>query len=486
MATTEVPYNLEAEAAVLGSLLIDPDAHRRVVSWLLPEHFYIQKHAWIYKAVMAIIGRGDALDFVTITTEMNKRGQLDAIGGSIYLSQLISSVPSAINIDSYARIVEDAHRRRQMLDLVSDVAKLAYQEDNNIYSAADYVKARLAELFATQGSQKPQAFSEVAATLPEIRWLWPAWVPLKMLTLMGAVAGAGKSMVALDLAKRVIHGMPFPNGAVNPCPEGRNVIYIDGEFVPQLIKERSEQWRIDTSKLFVMLPRPNDLIDFGRHEYQEQLRSMVAQTNPGLIVIDSLSSITTKGENSIEDVRAILGFLNDVASSSDSAMIIIHHLRKRSGAQLALPFDLSIDDFRGSTHITAMARSVLGLSVVQVGPDSDPNGPRKLSVLKSNLCRIPEAIGCEFLPLHPKGVLIEWDAKAPEPYRAPTKLEQCMEFIEAVMKDTEPISPKEMVDLARDEGYNRNLVFQARKALGSHVQNTGGYKDPNNKWRWVG
>jgi len=213
---------------------------------------------------------------------------------------------------------------------------------------------------------------------------------------------------------------------------------------------------------------------------------MAAQLKPGLIIIDSLSSITSKGENAIEDVRAILGFLNELAGNFQTAVIIIHHLRKRSGSQLVLPgIDLSIDDFRGSTHITAMARSVIGLSVVQTGPDNDPNGPRKLSVLKSNLCRIPDPIGCEFLPLYPSGVMIEWGTKAPEPYRAPTKLEQCAQFIEGILKGTDPISPKELIQLARDEGYSRDLVFQARKSLGSKIKNTGGYKDPSNQWEWV-
>lgn len=479
-----VPSNIDAEAALLGALLIDHEAVKHI-DGLQADDFYLQKHRWIFTAVMDMHRNGEAVDYVTLVNELDKRSQLEPIGGALYLSQLANAVPSALNIGSYARIVTDARKRRDMLDMVSEMARLAYKEDQDLSVTADYVQARLNKLLTEQQHKTWQSFASLAPHLTDITWLWPSWIPRGMLTLFGAVAGAGKSMIALDLAKKVMHGLDFPTGERNPYPQGAPVIYVDAEVVPQIIRERAMRWQMDMEKLYLMLPRPNEMVDFSRLEYREMLRSMASNIRPGLIIIDSLSSITSKGENAIEDVRLILGYLNEVAQAFNCAVVIIHHLRKRGGMQMGMPFDLSIDDFRGSSHITAMARSVIGLSVVQTTADADPNGPRKLCVLKSNLCRIPDPIGCEFLPMHPTGVFVEWDAKAPEAYRAPTKIEQCADFIKNLLRDSgDAIAPKEIIAIAREEGFSRDMVFSARKQLGSHVQNTTGYKDPNNQWVW--
>lgn len=483
MTSSEVPYNVEAEAAVLGALLIDPSAYAQIEGIVESPHFYLQKHKWIFDAMRKLHNNGEPLDFLTLITELDKSGKLEPAGGGAYVSQLINCVPSSIGIASYARIVYDAWRRREMVDLAGDVARIAYKQDEDITQAADYLQARIAELFAAQDRRNWQPFSEIAPLIPEVKWLWPSWIPLSMISLLGATSGAGKSMVALELCKRVIHGIPFP-GTQASNPTG-NVIYVDAEYVPETIKERATWWKMDLSKFFLMQARPNDMVDFTRPEYREQLRAMVSSIKPRMVVIDSLSSVTSKGENAIEEVRSIMGFLNEVANAHKTAMVVIHHIRKK-GAQAFVSTEVTKDDFRGSSHITAMARSVIGLSVVQTGPDVDPNGPRKLAVLKANLCGYPEPIGCEFLPMYPAGIMVQWDAKAPEPYKPPTKLEECAAFLQNLLRDTgEPLSPKEIIGMAREEGFSRDLVFQARKSLGKHIQNTGGYKDPANQWELV-
>ncbi|MBN1874724.1 MAG: AAA family ATPase [Anaerolineae bacterium] len=485
-----IPHNTEAEEAVLGAILIDSAfALDKVQAVITPEMFYLQRNRLVYEACLALHSRGAPIDFLTVATHLENIERLEFVGGATYLSQLIQSTPSAFNVDAYARMVLDTHKRRQLLDLISDVGQLAFNEGRDLGEAADYIQTRMAELLqSTQQQASFQPFSELASALPEIHWLWEHWIPRGMLSLLGAVPGAGKSMIALDLTKRVLHGLPFPNGAFNPHQEGQPVIYIDGEVVPQLIKERAERWRMDTKNLYLLLPRPNDMIDFSRIEYQELLRQMIETVRPALIVVDSLSSVTSKGENSIEDVRAILGYLNSLATTYQIAILLIHHLRKRSGAQMVvLPgiMDVGIDDFRGSTHITAMARSVMGLSVVQTGPEFDRNGPRKLAVLKTNLCRHPDPVGCELLPLHDGGVMVQWEEKAPEPYKAPTKIDECKLWLTAFVRDAEePLRPKEIIREATNEGYSRPMVYRARKEL-PQIQDTDGSRNPENRWQWL-
>jgi hypothetical protein len=256
------------------------------------------------------------------------------------------------------------------------------------------------------------SLSEIADALPPITWLWPGWIPEGLISLLGSVPGAGKSYLALDLARRVISGEPFPDGSPVPRP-GANVVYVDAEVVPQIISERAQLWHMDISRFYLLSPQDRPFIDFGQRADRDNLIEMVHRLDPALIVVDSLSSISSKGQNSVEDVREVLAFLNNLARDAQSGLLLIHHLRKRG----PLPFAnaLGIDDFRGSGHIVAVARSVLGLSVVQTGPEPDRNGPRRLELIKSNLARYPPPIGVEFLPQHPKGVVLKYGAP-PEQY----------------------------------------------------------------------
>jgi len=327
-----------------------------------------------------------------------------------------------------------------------------------------------------------QPLSVIAEDLPPITWLWPGWIPRGFITLLGAVPGAGKSLVALDLARRVIAGEGWPDG--NGRAQPRPVIYVDAEYVPQLAAERAASWKMDTSQLFMMLPEEGRFyIDFSDEADRDRLTEMIYMVEPGLIVVDSMSSISSAGENNVDDVRGVLGFLNGLAQIIPCGLVLIHHLRKRGAAAMMVD-DLTIDDFRGSSHIIAMSRSVLGLSVVRTGPELDRNGPRRLEMVKTNLGSYPEALGIEFQPLHPHGVMLRY-GEEPEEYREPTQKDECAEFILELLADG-PMSPKEVVEAAKDQGYSRATVYRARETLEGKVQNSKGRKNPDNEWELTG
>lgn len=132
-----IPQNVEAEEAVLGSLLIDPEALFRVAPFLKANDFYIQKNAWIYEAILALHERREPIDFVTICDELERREQLKEIGGAAYITQLINAVPSAIHVESYGHIVEQAAIRRRLINAASQIAQLAYQEAEEIDLTVD-------------------------------------------------------------------------------------------------------------------------------------------------------------------------------------------------------------------------------------------------------------------------------------------------------------------------------------------------------------
>jgi replicative DNA helicase len=139
------PHNIEAEEAVLGSLLIDPEAITRVVPILSPDDFYVRKNGWIYDAILALHNRRDPIDYVTLCTELENRHQIDEIGAS-YIAQLINSVPSAINVAAYAEHVQTSAARRRMLGVASLVAQLAYATDQPLEDALAQVEGAILDL----------------------------------------------------------------------------------------------------------------------------------------------------------------------------------------------------------------------------------------------------------------------------------------------------------------------------------------------------
>lgn len=132
-----IPANLEAERAVLGSLMIDPDAIIKVANFLRAEDFFRERHAWLYEAMLALNERREPLDFVTIVDELERRSQLEEIGGPAYLTDLISNTPTAMYVDHYARIVERTALLRRLISAAGKIAELAYDESQDVDEVMD-------------------------------------------------------------------------------------------------------------------------------------------------------------------------------------------------------------------------------------------------------------------------------------------------------------------------------------------------------------
>jgi replicative DNA helicase len=138
-----IPHNVEAEEAVLGSLLIDPEAIFRVSPFLKPDDFYIVKNGWVYDAVLSLHERRQPADFVTVCDELENRVQLEEVGGAAYISSLINAVPTAIHAEAYGHIVERTALRRRLISAAGQIAGFAYEEDQNVDEVIDRSEAVL-------------------------------------------------------------------------------------------------------------------------------------------------------------------------------------------------------------------------------------------------------------------------------------------------------------------------------------------------------
>lgn len=131
------PHSLEAEEAVLGSLLIDPDAIYEVSTFLYPDAFYKVQNRWIYESMLSLNERREPLDLLTLTEELRRREQLEEAGGEAYIINLINAVPTSINARHYGRLVEAASTRRKLINAASTIANYAYDEVEDINIVID-------------------------------------------------------------------------------------------------------------------------------------------------------------------------------------------------------------------------------------------------------------------------------------------------------------------------------------------------------------
>ena len=132
-----VPHNVEAEQAVLGALLIDPDAIYKVSTFLRADDFYVTKHEWMYESVTSLHERGEAVDYVTLCDELERREQLAEIGGAAYITSLINATPTALNVEYYGRIVERTSTLRRLIGAAGEIAALAYEDTDNADEVVD-------------------------------------------------------------------------------------------------------------------------------------------------------------------------------------------------------------------------------------------------------------------------------------------------------------------------------------------------------------
>ena len=132
-----VPHSREAEEAVIGAVLINPEAYYDVAQFLQPDDFYIHRNQWIWQAFIALHDRSEAIDFVTVTEELDQMGHLADIGGAAYITKLINNVPSSLHAEAYGRRVEETAIRRRMLNAANKIAKLAYEENLSLETVMD-------------------------------------------------------------------------------------------------------------------------------------------------------------------------------------------------------------------------------------------------------------------------------------------------------------------------------------------------------------
>jgi len=136
-ATPSIPHSREAEEAVVGAVLINPEVYYDVAQFLQADDFYIHRHKWIWEAFTRLHEQRIPIDMLTLSEELDRVGQLGELGGPAYLTALINQVPTSLNAESYGHIVEGHSVRRKMINAANQIAALAYNEESLVDTVMD-------------------------------------------------------------------------------------------------------------------------------------------------------------------------------------------------------------------------------------------------------------------------------------------------------------------------------------------------------------
>jgi len=140
------PQNLEAEMAVLGSLLIDEEAISVALELLQANSFYKDSHRKIFQAITELFNANKAVDIITLTDELKRSGMLEDIGGASYLTSLANAVPTAANINHYVNIVKEKSILRGLINNATKIVSLCYETEGNIDELVDNAEKLIFEV----------------------------------------------------------------------------------------------------------------------------------------------------------------------------------------------------------------------------------------------------------------------------------------------------------------------------------------------------
>lgn len=129
------PHDIEAEEAVIASLLVDPEAIYKIASILKPEDFFREQNAWAFEACRALWERNQSINQITVAHELARRGQLEEIGGAAYLSRLVGDLPTSVGVEHYAGLVQRDSAYRRLISAAGQIAQMAYRAGPDVGEA---------------------------------------------------------------------------------------------------------------------------------------------------------------------------------------------------------------------------------------------------------------------------------------------------------------------------------------------------------------
>jgi replicative DNA helicase len=352
-----MPMNVEAEEAILGGILIDPDAISRVIDLLKPEYFAISAHQRIYSAAVTLLTQGHSSDLITMANWLTDRGQLDSIGGLAKLTQLVDRTVSAVNIDQYADLIEEKYRRRQLIktgfkiaeagtQTSRDLEEVIAEAETDILSINNHAKAQttpsvatcLAEVWGSLENSTPPGYLTGLYDLDALM----GGLVRKDLTIIAARASMGKTWFAIYLALQIAktYKLPVVFFSAEMSRESltkRMLAHVSGINSQRLMWNNiyEEEWKKLSEAVGSLSELPIFIDDTpGVSLTPASMRSVLRRIecehgNLGLVILDYLQLLGERNAgNRAQDVGAIAGSCKAIAKEFDVPFVALAQINR--------------------------------------------------------------------------------------------------------------------------------------------------------------
>jgi len=394
------PQSIEAEMAVLGSIMLRPSAIHEINDVVNEASFYVAKHANIYRIMLELSTKGDPIDMLSVSHKLSEKGMLDSIGGNSYLAELTNAVPASTNIKYYADIVAQKFLLRKIIEAGSDISELGFQDEvENVFEILDQAEKRM---MGINGNMSGHAFVSLKDSLPE------AWERLEKLheskgelrgvptgfhdldqylsglqksdlIILAARPSMGKTTFALDIARQAAlnHGTPTvifslemstqqlvdrmiaAQSRVNAWNLRTGNLSSENEFA----KIRDSLDSLSKAPIFV-----DDLAGNSIVRMRSVCRRIRAEHGIGLIIVDYLQLMSTSKnyDNMVNQVTEISRSLKALAKEFDVPVIALSQLSRAVESRGGRP---RLSDLRDSGSIEQDADIVMFIHREDKGKD---------------------------------------------------------------------------------------------------------------------
>ncbi|MFE4704859.1 replicative DNA helicase [Peribacillus simplex] len=355
------PQNIEAEQAVLGAIFLEPSSLTVTSEVLIPEDFYRSSHQKIFNVMLKLNDEGKAVDLITVTEELAATKNLEEVGGVSYLSELAGSVPTAANIEYYARIVEEKSLLRRLIRTATNIAQEGYSREDEVEELLGEAEKTIMEVAQRKNSGAFQNIKDVLVSTydnievlttrtGDVTGIPTGFAELDRMTagfqrndliIVGARPSVGKTAFALNIAQNVATKTE-ENVAIFSLEMGAEQLVMrmlcaEGNINAQNLRTGSltdEDWRkltmamgsLSNAGIYI-----DDTPGVRIGEIRSKCRRLKQENGLGMILIDYLQLIQgdgRSGDNRQQEVSEISRSLKALARELKVPVIALSQLSR--------------------------------------------------------------------------------------------------------------------------------------------------------------
>ena len=381
--------NLHAETTILGAILLDNAAHAEAAAKLAPADFFLEANRRIFLRMSGLIDSGRTCDIVTLSAELTRRKEIEAVNGVAYLASLTEGLPRRPVIGEYIRIVkEKARARRTYAQAQSTLARIEANEDINEITAdllANTQAIRADSGAKGRGAIEPDLICLADVDARAVEWLWKPRIALGMIQELVGDTGVGKTSIAMNISALGSRGRLPDGGTIDPF----GTIFLTLENpAAEVLRPKFDLMGGDARRFHLLRGTLTD-VDGERLKGSitlsdvDQLEKAIRQTGAKLLIVDPVQSFYGAGVewNHANQTRPILDALGRLTEETRTALLLLRHPTKASGGKATTKGLGSIDQ-TGAARVSLLA-----------GALPDQPDERVLLCVKSNVGPMARALG---------------------------------------------------------------------------------------------